>query len=307
MNTVEDLARVKSVVVEAVSRRGVSVLNADDPHTIRMARHAGGRVCWFSLRGGEQTPGFVLKHVADGGMAVLHDASNDEIVLFDRGRQEVVCRSAEIPATMGGHALFNVQNALAAIAMSVGAGVSPSAAGAALASFQSTFAQNPGRMNVHDAHGFRVILDYAHNPEALKALGLLIGKTKPQGARSICMISIPGDRRDDDIRQMGEIGAEHFDVLVFRETPDNRGRPRGEVVRLLSEGALAAGYDEARIHAVPEEEKAAEAALKMAEPGDLVILTPTRVETVWDIIQNFRPHRGPRPEGGEPLLEPAHG
>lgn len=308
IDTLEDLASVKSVVVESVSRRGVSVLNADDPLTIRMARHAGGRVCWFSLRGGDQTPGFVLKHVADGGAAILHDPATDEIVLHDRGARTLVCRAAGIPATLGGHVLFNVQNALAAAAMAWGAGVPPAAIGEALASFRSTFEQNPGRMNVHEDHGFRVILDYAHNPEALRALGRVVSALRPAGHRSICMISTPGDRREADIRQMGEIGAEHFDLIVFRESPDNRGRGRGEVMRLMREGALAAGCDPARIHEVHEESEAAELCLRLAEPDDLVILTPTRVEAVWKIIQDFRPSRpGAGPDAGHIVLEPPHG
>ena len=309
VNTLEDLADVKSVVVESVSRRGVSVLNADDPLTIRMARHAGGRVCWFSLRGGDQTPGFVLKHIADGGAAVLHDAATDEIVLHDRGERHLVCRAAAIPATLEGHVVFNVQNALAAAAMAWGAGVAPAAIGEALGSFRSTFAQNPGRMNLHEDHGFRVLLDYAHNPEALRALGRVVSALKPPGQRSICMISIPGDRREADIRQMGEIGAEHFDVLVFRETPDNRGRGKGEVMRLLAEGARAAGCAPNRIHEVYEEAEAADLCLRLAEPGDLVVLTPTRVEAVWKQIQDFRPQRAAPPEltPADAVLEPPHG
>src|SRR5690606_2651603 len=133
-------------------------------------------------------------------------------------------RAAAIPATLEGHAVFNVQNALAAAAMAWGAGLAPAAIGEALASFRSPFEQNPGRMNVHEDHGFRVILDYAHNADALRALGRVLSALKPHGQRSICMVSIPGDRREADIRQMGEVGAEFFDVLVFRETPDNRGR-----------------------------------------------------------------------------------
>jgi cyanophycin synthetase len=307
VDTLEDLAAVKSVVVESVARRGVSVLNADDPLTIRMARHAGGRVCWFSLRGGADTPGFVMKHVADGGMAVLHDPASDEIVLHDRRETRLIARAADIPATWGGHALFNVQNALAAAAMAIGAGIEPEAVGAALASFQSTYEQNPGRMNVHDDHGFRVVLDYAHNPEALRALGRLVSATKPAGARSIGMISIPGDRREAEIRAMGEIAAEYFDVLVFRETPDNRGRPKGEVMRLMRKGATAAGCDPARIHCLYEEADAAVHALRLAEPDDLVVLTPTRVEAVWETICAFQPDRRPDPPAPEPILEPAHG
>ncbi|HEV2082514.1 MAG TPA: cyanophycin synthetase [Brevundimonas sp.] len=306
IDTLEDLARVKSVVTESVSRRGVSVLNADDPQTIRMARHAGGRVCWFSMRGGRDAPGFVLKHVAEGGMAVLHDPADGMISLHDRGERHTLCPADAIPATWNGLAAFNVQNAMAAIAMAVAAGAAPARAAEALASFTSDFAQNPGRMNMHDAHGFRVVLDYAHNPEALRALGEMIRRATPAGARSIAMVSIPGDRREEEIRAMGEIGAEHFDELVFRETPDNRGRPAGEVIRLMKAGAVSAGGDPSRIHCVREEDDAARLALDLARPGDVVVLMPTRVEQVWRLVLDHRP-KGAFRDPREPLLEPAHG
>ena len=307
INTLEDLAAVKSVVAESVSRRGVSVLNADDPLTLRMARHAGGRVCWFSMRGGLETPGFLLKHVGEGGLAVLYDPLSGDITLHDRGEETPVCNSRAIPATMGGTVLFNIQNALAAAAMAYGVGVAPATIASALSGFAATFEQNPGRMNVHDGHGFRVILDYAHNPDALRALGRAVSALRPAAGRTIAMLSIPGDRRDAEIRAMGEIGGEFFDCLVFRETPDNRGRPSGEVIRLMSEGAAAAACDPCRITGVHREEEAVEACLRMARPGDLVVLTPTRVEEVWRQVLEFRPAAAGdgAPEGL--LLEPPHG
>jgi len=289
VNTLEDLATVKSVVVEAVSRRGVSVLNADDPQTIRMARWAGGRVCWFSMRGGHQTPGVLMRHIAEGGMAILHDAETDEITLHDRGEVFAMGLAADIPATLGGQALFNVQNAMAAAAMAYGVGVAPQRVREALTSFRSSFEQNPGRLNVHDDHGFRVILDYAHNPEGLRALGRMVKAITPPEQRSIAMISIPGDRRDEDIRAMGEVASEFFDQLVFRESPDTRGRKEGEIGRLMSEGARRADCEPSRFRTVLSEEEAAVACLDMARPGDVVVLTPTQVERVWKLVQDHRP------------------
>lgn len=303
--TLDDLAAVKSVVVESVSRRGLSVLNADDPLTIRMARHAGGRVGWFSIRGGDGCPGFLLRHIHDGGAAAIYDGDTGELTLWDKGVATGICKARDIPATFGGAAVFNVQNALAASLMAHGAGLDSSTITGALKGFSSTFEQNPGRMNVFDDHGFRVILDYAHNPEALASLGRMVAAIRPEGRRSIAMISIPGDRRDEEIRAMGAIGAEYFDTLVFRETPDARGRRRGEVMRLLCEGASETGCDRRRIHSVYEEDDAARAAMGMAKEGDVVVLMPTRVEQVWDLVRDFR--ASPPDPNNDIILEPAHG
>lgn len=310
VETLQDLASVKSVVAEAVSRQGVSVLNADDPNTIRMARWAGGRVCWFSMRGGDETPGVLLRHIAEGGLAILHDPAAGEITLHDRGEAIAMGRAADIPATLGGHALFNVQNAMAAAAMAYGVGIEPHRIRAALTTFHSTFDQNPGRLNVHDDHGFSVILDYAHNPEGLRALGRLVKRVTPPDQRAIAMISIPGDRRDEDIRAMGEIASEYFDQLVFRETPDTRGRPHGDIIRLLGEGAEAAGCGPPRWRGVPDEAAAAVACLDLARPGDVVVLTPTSVELIWRLIQDYRPRFQTTPAASDQTpaaLEQRHG
>ncbi|MCO8018801.1 cyanophycin synthetase [Brevundimonas diminuta] len=310
VDTLEDLAKVKSVVAEAVSRRGLSVLNADDPLTLRMARHAGGRVCWFSMRGGAETPGFLLKHVAEGGAAVLYDAESGVLELHDRGERRRLGHAADLPSTLGGAVAFNVANILAAAAACYGVGVPPERIGAALGGFTSSYEQNPGRLNICDQHGFRVIMDYAHNPDGLRALGALVAAVRPAGGRTIAMISIPGDRRTQEIVAMGEISASFFDEVVFRETPDNRGRPAGEVIRLLAEGALRSGADASRFRGVQKEEEAVTACLEAARPGDLVVLTPTRIEAVWAQIMAFQPTFPSSALGlNAPgvILEPPHG
>jgi cyanophycin synthetase len=297
VDTLEDLAAVKSVVVESVRRGGCSVLNADDPLTLAMERHAGGRIAFFSMKGGKDMPDVLRTHIDAGGLAVVSEDGVDggDIVVHDDRRRLPLMNAAEIPATLGGMAGFNIQNALAAVAMTYAQGVSPPLIRAALQNFSSSFEQSPGRLNVHDAHGFRVIMDYAHNPAGLTALCDLIAKLRPRHGRLIAMISTPGDRRDDDMREMGRIAAGTFDEVVLRERPDGRGRPSGEVMRLIAEGVLGTGFAEEHLHRVLDEHEAAELCLRMAEPGDLVVLTPTSVEEVWTQVLAFRPVEEPAP------------
>jgi cyanophycin synthetase len=306
IDTVEDLAWVKAVVVEAVDRDGWSILNADDEYCVAMRRRAGGRICWFSLRG-DDMPDFLKRHIARGGLAVVREAApaGGEIVVYEAGDRLPLMSAGEIPATLRGVAEFNVANALAAVAMTYAQGVRPQQIRAALSTFASSFEQTPGRMNVYDGHGFRVVLDYAHNPAGLTALAQAIAKMRPQYGRAIGMVSIPGDRRDDDIREMGRIAAGVFDDLVFRERPDGRGRPAGEVMRLLAEGALSAGFPADAIHRLMLETDATAAALRAARPGDLVVLMPTDVEGVWKQVMEFdgvhEPFPVEQPEAG-PML-----
>jgi cyanophycin synthetase len=293
IDTVEDLADLKALVVETVKRDGTSVLNADDPLVRAKARRAGGRIAWFSLQGGTDMPDWLRAFVDEGGTAVVREPGDEGgcIVLHKDGRREVVAHAGAIPATLNGMAEFNIANACAAIAMAVAHGVPLLTIRSAMATFQSTFEQNPGRLNVHDAHGFRVIVDYAHNAAGLTALGKVIRGLRRRYPRTIGIISIPGDRRDEDIREMGRISAELFDDLVFREDPATRGRPRGEVMSLLRQGAISAGNEPSRIHLVPGEAEANELGLSMARPGDLVAITPSDVEGCWKQVLHHDPRR----------------
>jgi cyanophycin synthetase len=291
IDTIEDLAWVKSVVVESVHRNGTSILNADDPMVVGMRRRAGGRICYFSLHGGADMPDFLREHIEDGGLAVVREpgrADGGEIVIHDDGDTLHLMRAAEIPATLDGLAEFNVQNALGAVAMAYAQGVPLNTIRMALSTYTTSFEHSPGRLNVFDGHGFRVILDYAHNPAGLRALGDLILKMKPRHRRVIGMINIPGDRRDDDMREMGALATRYFDDIIFREDPARRGRRPGEIVGLLAEGALAAGFPEERISRILDEDEAADLCLRMAQPGDLVVLTPTDVEAMWRQVLDFR-------------------
>lgn len=291
VDTLEDLARVKSVVTEAVSRRGVSILNGDDPMTLRIARHAGGRVAYFTLNGGPEMSPFLQKHVAEGGLLAAREPSihGGDLVIHDGERRIPVMSAGDIPATLSGLADFNTANALAAVLVGYAQRVPVEIMVRALSGFTSSHEENPGRFNVHDAHGFRVIVDYAHNPAAMRAVGQVVQRLRPRVGRVIGVVSIPGDRRDEDIREMGEIAAGLFDELVFRERPDGRGRAAGAVVALLTEGALAAGFPEAQLHRVLSEPRSVDLGLKLARPGDLLMVFPTSVEEVWRQVETFRP------------------
>lgn len=290
VDTLKDLAAVKSVVTESVSRRGCSVLNGDDPLTIRMARHAGGRIAFFTMRGGPELSAFLQKHVAEGGLLVSREPSEAGglVVVHDGERRIEITEVREIPAALDGAAEFNVANALAAVASGYALRIPVSTIATALKGFHSTFEENPSRLNIMDTQGFRVIMDYAHNPAALRALGEMIDRVRHNYGRVIGVASMPGDRRDDDIREIGEIAASIFDLTIFRERPDGRGRPRGGVISLLMQGAEAAGVRAPKVRPILSEDKAVEAALEAARPGDLVVLLPTKVDAVWRQVTAYR-------------------
>lgn len=285
VDTVEELAEVKAVVAETVRPGGTCVLNADDPHTVRMAADTRGDVIWFSMHG--ETP-VIRDHLKAGGKAVVYHEDAGTIWLIEGSQTLAIFHAADFPATLNGRVEFNIANALAAIGVLHGLGVDMVLVKDALQDFTCDYCDNPGRLNIHRGHGFTVVMDYAHNPHGLRALAKVVTGLRPSGKRIIGTVSIPGDRRDGDIEEMGRIAAESFDYIVFREAPDNRGRPLGEVNRLLQQGALKAGFPLCRIRCIIEEADAMKACLATAEPGDVVVLTPTSVEETWQQVLNFR-------------------
>ena len=284
IDTLSQLARVKAVVARRVRRRGMTVLNADDPRTLGMAEVAGGRVALFTMDG-DSLDDRRLPAIATSGVVLA--AHGHELVAHENGAAVALASALELPSTRGGVARFNVANALAAAAAGRGLGLSWPAIADGLRSFATDFTQNPGRFNVTDAPGFTTIVDYAHNPAAMSALGQAVGAMRRPGGKTIGVVSTPGDRRDEDIFNMGAIAAGIFDLLVFRELPDGRGRAPGGVLALLEQGARSAGADDARILIVPDESAATDTALRLAGRDDIVAVMPTDIDAVWRQVGAF--------------------
>ncbi|WP_261316401.1 Mur ligase family protein [Rhizobium leguminosarum] len=308
VHTVEELAAVKSVVVEAVHVDGWSILNADDPLVAAMREEAGGHLCYFSTKAPTQWPDFLRDHVLQGGRALGCDLDSGtfDMILYDQSQTMLICRINEIPATMSGMAAFNVENALAASAMAVCNGVSLPVIREALRSFGTSYEQSAGRLNMVEREGVRIIVDYAHNPGGLRALGGVIRKLRNGNGSCIGVVGISGDRRDLDILEMGEIAGRLFDRLVLKEDYDLRGRSAGEVAAILRQGALKAGFEASKIEVVLAEHQAVERALRSALMGDLVVITADDTARVWKQVSappskdlDFLPPRDTYPRQSE--------
>jgi cyanophycin synthetase len=281
IDSVEALAAVKRTVVEVAG--DTAVLNADDPLCLDMAAHTPARrTCLVSLR--PDNPA-VVQHTTRGGLGAVLDSGS--IFLLDGPLRIPVLEARRIPATLAGAAHFNTANALFATAIAYALGVAPAHIAHRLRSFDSSFDRVPGRLNICDAHPFRVVLDYGHNPAALEAMGRAAAAMAPHAQR-ICVLAAPGDRTDDDIRAVGRAAAPYFHRVVCRHDTSLRGRTPDEVPRLLREGLLAGGMASAAIDIVPDELPAIATALRHARAGDLVVVFCDEVRDAWQAILGFR-------------------
>jgi cyanophycin synthetase len=222
---------------------------------------------------------------------VLENGLNGRMIALYQGERQIpLLWARQIPATIEGRALHNVQNAMFAAAVAHGMGVGVDAIRQGLRTFSPDFFQAPGRLNFYNEHPFRVLLDYAHNAHGMEAVARTVRELAVHGRR-IGVIASPGDRRDEDILALATAAAPAFDLLLIKEDADLRGRRQGEVASILRQGLAAAGFPLERI--VPEdfavEEEAVLKALEMARAGDLVVIFGDDLSRVWEQIVSFKP------------------
>ncbi|MFO0747114.1 MAG: cyanophycin synthetase [Myxococcota bacterium] len=288
INTLEELADVKRIVVEVA--RDAAILNGDDILCLKMADHARAkRIGYFTLNPRNE---LVRRHIRAGGMAaVLEEGINGHMItLYDGGNHVPLLWTHLIPATLEGKALHNVQNALAATLAAYAMGVRVENIRQALRTFDTSYFQVPGRMNVFDELPFKVILDYGHNPAAVRAMVDLVKRLDVAGRR-ICVLAAPGDRRNEDILEMAKIiGESHaFSQVFLKRDDDPRGRAPNEIPELMRQGLIDAGYHDARITIIPDERECVDAALKFCARDDLLLIFGDAISRCWKQVTKFVP------------------
>jgi UDP-N-acetylmuramyl tripeptide synthase len=267
VSSLEELAETKLLVARAVDQRGRVVLNADDATLVRASSAVRAPVVWFSL---EAANPVVMGHLDAGGRAAVLEG--DGLVLLGGGPREALGRVGELPLAAGGAARYNVANALAAAAAAEGLGVPVDAVRATLRRFGVDPSDNPGRANVYERDGVRVVIDYAHNPHGIAALAGALERVP--STRRLVVIGQAGDRDDGAIREIARAAlALRPDRVVAKEMDAYlRGRALGEVPGIIADELRRAGLPEAAIATSSGELPAAEEALGWARPGDLLIL-----------------------------------
>ena len=284
IDTIEQLAEVKRVPIEIAV--DAAVLNADDPLCLQMADYTEAeKLCYVTMN---PAHALVKQHIRAGGQAfVLEQGMNGHLIaIYDNETHTPLVWTHLIPATIEGRALHNVQNAMFAAALAYNMDVSLEDIRHGLRTFDSTFFQAPGRMNIYDEHPFRVILDYAHNPAAVRAMCGLVDRFDVEG-RKIVVLSAPGDRRDEDILEIAEIAASHFDYFICRCDDNRRGRGEDEVAVMLKKQLLQQGLTEDQIEVIPSEQEATARGLEMARAGDLVLVLGDNIKRTWKQIIYF--------------------
>jgi cyanophycin synthetase len=265
IETLEDLFWIKSLVVEVVKKDGYVVLNADDAFAAKFARRARANLVYFSMHGNNL---LVRRHLSAGGCAVFVKEGS---VYFCRGEEAVrIIGLKAIRAGMGGRALHNLENALAATAAACVCGLPPVVIRHGLRTFGAELAHNPGRLMIRRLGRVTVIVDFGHNASAFRCIAEFARSLKPR--RLLGVVGVPGDRGEDQIEAAGETLGATFDELFIKEDQDLRGRIPGETAGLLYQGARQAGLTPACLNLIPGETEAVLEALLCAQPGDVLVI-----------------------------------
>jgi len=286
INTLEQLAELKRIVVEVAS--DCAVLNADDPLVLKMSGYTEARnICYVTMN---PQHALVREHIRAGGRACAMEGgvNGQMITLYERGGHIPLLWTHLIPATLEGRAMHNVQNAMFAAAMAFSLNIKLDAIRQGLRTFDSTFFQAPGRMNVFNEHPFKVLFDYGHNAHAVGMMADLACRLDVTGRR-IVVLAGPGDRRDEDLVAIAHAVAGRFDHYICRRDDSLRDRAPDEVPRLQARALMASGVPESAISVIPDEQEAIDAALRMGQSGDLLLVFADALVRSWKQITKFKP------------------
>jgi cyanophycin synthetase len=284
IDTLADLARVKAVVPQSVFRDGTTVLNADNQWTADMARQSRGEIIFFSM---QEDNSVIREHVrARGRAVVLRETRQGEMItIIEHRRETSLLLASQIPATFDGRLRVNIANAMAAAAAALGDDVQLEYVRQALRTFTASFYQTPGRFNLLELQGRRILMDYCHNVAGLEAMADFVKRM--DATRNLAVISMPGDRKDEDIVAFGRLAATTFDELILREDTNTRGRPRGEIAGMLRDAVVTAGLSPDRVSIVLDEFDAVREAVNRSSKDELVVLMIDKPTAVWEELSTL--------------------
>ena len=279
INTLEDLARVKSTVVRAVKKDGWAILNAEDEQCIRIASDLSCNIAWFSLD--EENP-LIKKLSKEGKIVCVYE---NGFITVKKGEWKIrIERATHVPLTMGGKAKFMIANVLAATLAAYLQGFKTEDISLSLQTFIPSAAQTPGRMNIFEFKRFKVLIDFAHNASGY--LGVEDYLSSVEANKKIGIIAGVGDRRDEDIRECAKIAGRMFDHIIIRQEKHLRGRTEQELIDLLLEGISASGRVVTH-EIISKEVEAIKHAINSAEEGTFITALSDVVTNAIEIVQEY--------------------
>ena len=282
IQTLEQMAKVKAVLPETVFRHGFTILNADDDLVYAMKKNLDCNVALFSM---DENNKRIKKHCGVGGIAAVFE--NGYVTIMKGTWKIRIEKVTEIPITFGGRATHNIMNTLPSIlACYLFKNIKVEDIRSALHTFIPSESQTPGRLNLFQFRNFKFLVDFAHNPAGLTLLCDFVNRL--DSTYKVGIISGTGDRRDDDIREIGRISAINFDEIIIRQDKNLRGRTADEIVNLLVEGINEAKTRDIPITILHKEKEAILYAYQNVKPGAIITIMCDVIPDALDYIKDLK-------------------
>ncbi|MES2545414.1 MAG: cyanophycin synthetase [Bacteroidota bacterium] len=279
IHTLDDLARVKSVVVRSVKKEGWAILNADDSYCMKIAKDLDCNIAYFSMD--EESPN-VKKLSKEGKIVAVYE---NGYITVKKGEWKIrIERATLVPLTLGGKAKFMIANALAASLAGYLWGFKTEDISLSLQTFIPGAAQTPGRMNIFEFKKFKVLIDFAHNPAGYKGVEEYLESVTAN--KKIGIIAGVGDRRDEDIKECAKIAGRMFDHIIIRQEKHLRGRTEEEIINLILEGIGESGRNVTH-EIITKEVEAIKHAINSAEEGSFITALSDVVTNAIEIVQEY--------------------
>ncbi len=279
IHTLDDLARVKSVVVRSVKKDGWAILNAEDEQCLKIANELSCNIAYFSLDENNPT---VQKFAKEGKIVAVYE---NGYITIKKGEWKIrVERATHVPLTLGGKAKFMIANALAATLAAYLQGFKTEDISLSLQTFIPSAAQTPGRMNIFDFKRFKVMIDFAHNPSGYRGVEEYLSSV--EATKKIGIIAGVGDRRDEDIKECATIAARMFDHIIIRQEKHLRGRTEEEIIGLIMEGIQSSGKSVTH-EIITKETEAIKHAINSAQEGTFITALSDVVTNAIEIVQEY--------------------
>jgi cyanophycin synthetase len=280
IHTLDDLMRVKSVVIDSVKKNGWGVLNADNEYCVKIGKQARCFVAYFSMD--ENNP-VIKAHCQKGGIACVYE---NGYITIKKGDWKIrVQRASQIPITFGGTVPFMIENVLAATLATYLWGFKTEDIKTSLQTFVPSATQTPGRMNVFEFKDFKFMVDFAHNPNGYTGIKEFLSHI--DSPQKIGLISGTGDRRDDDLRELGRIAATMFDHILLRQENHTRGRTKENIIGLMLEGMQEVNPGQS-YEILGSDTDPIAYAISLAKPGAFITTLSDAVDNAVEIVQNFQ-------------------
>lgn len=284
IDTIEKLAKVKSVAVKTVFKDGYAILNADDDLTYAMRKELECNVALFSL---DEKSKRIAEHCKKGGLGAVYE--NGFLTILKGGWKIRVEKVGNVPITFSGTAEFNVSNALGAILATYVSDVSIENIRLALQTFVPSAALTPGRMNIFKFNEFTVMLDYAHNTHGMQAIGKFLEQVT--ASHKVGIVAGVGDRRDEDTIELGEEAAKMFDEIIIRQDKNLRGKKDSEIIELIEKGIRNINKD-LPIVIIPKEREAIDYALTNARKDSFITIISDVVPDALEQVKSLKEKEG---------------